>query len=382
MYNIYGTSSGQENYGSFKLEYNDPPLNFEPGSKMALLNLMTWNNIYNISAERGNNVIYILDKKLSSTQSYSGDRHYLNTEHADWAPIDDNHDTESLSITLRYTGIADLYEVLFKIILPDGQYSIEALDREIAIRLGVDITQSAGEEFTLVGNDDRKFWIEANETYNKVDFHYDSNRFDVIAAEAADPSKNLFRFLGIQDVINTSYQISIPSGATVNGVTRPQGAFTSLSFSLNKYYDSSYDPAITAYYTGDPQYSRIAPKVADVNNGMTSMNLRLRNGIINGGMESNHGGPSDILYSFNITSAPGYPQNDSPPNLVWLDITATNTPINELFFEYTDQNGTPLNHNMADESSFTLVVKGADEDLSAAISNLTAVINNISMGNK
>lgn len=382
MYNIYGTSSGQENYGSFKLEYSDPPLNFEPGSKMALLNLMTWNNIYNISAERGNNVIYILDKQLSSTQAYSGATHHLNTEHADWAPIDDKHDTDSVSIALRYTGIADLYEVLFKIILPDGQYSIEALDREIAIRLGVDITQAAGEEITLVGNDDRKFWIEANETYNKVDFHYDSNRFDVVAAEAADPSKNLFRFLGIQDVINTSYQISIPSGASVNGVTRPQGAFDSNLFSLNKYYDSSYNPATTAYYTGDSTYSRIAPKVADVNNGMTSMNLRLRNGIINGGMESNHGGPSDILYSFNITSAPGYPQNDSPPNLVWLDITATNTPINELFFEYTDQNGTPLNHNMADESSFTLVVKGADEDLSAAISNLTAVINNISMGNK
>lgn len=363
MYNIYGTSSGQENYGSFKLEYNDPPLNFEPGSKMALLNLMTWNNIYNISAERGNNVIYILDKQYPiSSASWT---------HDDYLPIDDAHDVDSVSIALDEISTGFPRPVLYKIVLPDGQYSIEALDREIAIRLGVDTTSTTNilaDELTLVAQEDRQFWLEANETYNKIDFHYDESRFDILYPTSGITVNSVLHFMGLQKIMTTT-----PVQYAYRSTTTENPAYFR-GYSLNTY--------INAQPGTGTQYSRLAPSIADVNNGMTSMNLRLRNGIINGGMESNHGGPSDILYSFNITSAPGYPQSDSPPNLVWLDITSTNTPINELFFEYTDQNGTPLNHNMADESSFTLVIKGPEEDLSVAISNLTAVINNISMGDK
>ena len=43
MYNIYATSSGKDNHGSFSLDYADPPIVFERGTKVALLNLMTWN---------------------------------------------------------------------------------------------------------------------------------------------------------------------------------------------------------------------------------------------------------------------------------------------------------------------------------------------------
>lgn len=362
MYNIYGTSSGQENYGSFKLEYSDPPLNFEPGSKMALLNLMTWNNIYNISAERGNNVIYILDKNTTITSS---------SQHDNYAPIDDSHDVDSVSIALSTASTGFSNPVLNKIVLPDGQYSIEALDREIAIRLGVDLTTNnsdVGNELTLMAQENRIFWLEANETYNKIDFHYDEDRFDILYPTSGITENSILHFMGLQKIMTTT-----PVQYAYRSTTTENPAYFR-GYSLNTY--------INAQPGTGTQYSRLAPSIADVNNGMTSMNLRLRNGVINGGMESNHGGPSDILYSFNITTAPGYPQNDSPPNLVWLDITATNTPINELFFEYTDQNGTPLNHNMADESSFTLVIKGPEEDLSAAVSNLTAVINNISMGDK
>ena len=123
MYNIYATSSGKANHGSFSLDYNDPPIVFERGTKVALLNLMTWNNIYNISAARKNNIFWV--RKITGSGTTNG-----------YVPIDSNHDTDSKKISLTGGGH------LLRIVLPDGQYSIEALDKEIAIRIGDDLVSN------------------------------------------------------------------------------------------------------------------------------------------------------------------------------------------------------------------------------------------------
>tara|TARA_Y100000361_G_C11141958_1_gene335660 strand:+ start:233 stop:1297 length:1065 start_codon:yes stop_codon:yes gene_type:complete len=354
MYNIYATSSGKDNHGSFKLDYVDPPIIFQRGTKLALLNLMTWNNIYNISAARKNNIFWV--RKITGSGTTNG-----------YEAIDSNHDTDSKKISLSGGGH------LLRIVLPDGQYSIEALDKEIAIRIGDDL--ESGSEVLLKEDSLRAFRLEANDTYNKVDFHYSSTDYDIVFPknDTEAPVKNsILNFLGLQDIAVASNETTLTHNSTGGaGSETGHGVWSGGS---RVYY------SLNAAVSGTN--SRIAPSIADVNNGLTNLNLRLRNGIINGGKESSHGGESDILYSFNITSSPGYPQNDAPPNLTWLEVKAVETPITELFFEYTDQNGTPLGTNMADESSFTIVVQPPEEDLGAAIATLTEVINNISMGNK
>ena len=45
--------------GTFTIDYNTNPLVFESGSKIALLNMLVWNNVNNISTKRRNNFIYI-----------------------------------------------------------------------------------------------------------------------------------------------------------------------------------------------------------------------------------------------------------------------------------------------------------------------------------
>jgi len=45
--------------GTFTVNYNTDPLLFEPGSKIALLNMLVWNSVNNISAKSQNNFIYI-----------------------------------------------------------------------------------------------------------------------------------------------------------------------------------------------------------------------------------------------------------------------------------------------------------------------------------
>ena len=283
MYNIYATSSGKANHGSFSLDYADPPIVFERGTKVALLNLMTWNNIYNISAARKNNIFWV--RKSNSISTPTG-----------YESIDSNHDQDSKRISLASPG-----GHLLRIVSPDGQYSIEALDKEIAIRIGDDL--DSGNEVLLQEDSARAFRLEANDTYNKVDFHYADSTYDIVFPKndpEAPVENSILNFLGLQDIAVASNETTLTHSSTGGaGSNTGHGVWSGGSrvyYSLNNFIN----------VTGTN--SRIAPSVADVNNGLTNINLRLRNGIINGGVEPNHGGQSDILYSFNITSSPGYPQ--------------------------------------------------------------------------
>ena len=60
MYNLYINTTEAENKGTFTIPYTHKPLYFEPGTKIAFNNGLVYNAINNISAARGNNVIYIL----------------------------------------------------------------------------------------------------------------------------------------------------------------------------------------------------------------------------------------------------------------------------------------------------------------------------------
>lgn len=360
MFNIYGSSKQaltDGNYGSFRLDFSQAPLYFTPGSKIALLNMMIYNSIYNISSYWGNNVFYFLGKTpFGKTDAQIG---------ADWEQIPNYSDSKYRKIV----GLTGKY--LYKITLPDGQYSFEALDFEIAKRLKWDLEldpTDSGEEHDLVlkNHKDRDFIIDVNETFNKLHFWYNKDDgYDILYPKSTDSdatltadqlnkNKNILNLMGIKGIVNDS---------TVKTLTFPEGTFDFYSYDNNN---------VGGFGMG--------LEVADVNNGITSLCLRIRGGLYSGGKESAHDGESDILYSFNITEPPSYPQTEQPPNLIWLDIQKTGTPITSLFCEFTDQLGNPLGRNMSEESSFTLCIKEPEEDLGVQIQKLASAIGNISGG--
>ena len=102
--------------------------------------------------------------------------------------------------------------------------------------------------------------------------------------------------------------------------------------------------------------SGLALTKADVNNGITSLNIRIMGGLFNGGYDSlSH--ESDILHSFNITASPGYPQDVSVNTLVFLDVLAVNRPINYLDFRITDQNGREIGTDITEDLSMVITIK-------------------------
>jgi len=108
--------------------------------------------------------------------------------------------------------------------------------------------------------------------------------------------------------------------------------------------------------TKNPNTSGLGIKKANVNNGITSFNIRILGGLYYGGYDS-QSHESDILHSFNMTSAPGYPQDVSPSNLIFLDVLAMNRPINYLDFRITDQNGTEIGSDITEDLSIVITIK-------------------------
>jgi len=121
--------------GTFTVNYNTDPLLFKAGSKIALLNMLVWNSVNNISAKRQNNFIYISVKTVANKGQLpsKGDEYPTNSGwyKAVATNIKDYNDYDDVRMRDDYEEGSDDYEI-FKIQLPDGQYDAETLDSEIA----------------------------------------------------------------------------------------------------------------------------------------------------------------------------------------------------------------------------------------------------------
>tara|TARA_B110001450_G_scaffold18870_1_gene17306 strand:- start:806 stop:1903 length:1098 start_codon:yes stop_codon:yes gene_type:complete len=361
MYNLYINTTASENKGSFTIPYTHRPLYFATGSKIAFNNALIYNSIYNISAVRGNNEIYILAGKHDGSDFEEQLPHISSSRATGHGSEVDGEWVGFFKTTRAQSGTgaslaskdvpsyADVFgqnvnggtHKLYKIVLPDGQYSIESLDEAIARRLGIDIdTTSASNIYNVVKDDERKFMLEAEPTYNKVrilsDAHISGTTktlvYDIVYPVSGDVDKSIMKFLGL-NYKNATDRLDTKSLIATNDY-----------YSFN---DTAEDNNGT---------STLAFLPADVNNGMTSVNIRIKGGLYNGGFDSNSH-ESDILHSFNLTAEPGYPQSIEPTNLVFLDITAVNTYIDRLKFAFTDQDGHELNTNMSENSSIVITIR-------------------------
>lgn len=338
MYNLYINTTGSENKGSFQVDYRNKPLNFAEGTKMAFNNMLMYNSINNISANLGNNVIYILAKPDNSNV-YSGS---LPEKDTTSSPDSEGfykatHTGQKDYPTFNDIFIKELHGAkIYKIVIPDGQYSIDALDETIALRLAVDI-DGTSRLHNIVDDDSRVFMITAEPTFGKVRFMIDNY------------SVNNPKFDIVFPTTNFNMDTSIAKFLGINNMTGTLGFDTEPITGVDDEFWYSYNNSAT-------DTSGLAFEKADVNNGITSLNIRIRGGIFNGGYDS-LSSESDILHSFNITAAPGYPQDVSPTNLVFLDVLAVNRTINYLDIRITDQNGREIGQDITEDLSMVITIK-------------------------
>ena len=130
MYNLYINTKHSVNKGSFKIDFRHSPLNFDPRTKIAFNNMLIFNSINNISANLGNNVIYIhasaangLDGNLpTKTGSADSELFFAVEQIGKDLPVYDDIRVREFA-TCEGTSNNDR---IYKITLPDGQYSIDA----------------------------------------------------------------------------------------------------------------------------------------------------------------------------------------------------------------------------------------------------------------
>jgi hypothetical protein len=341
MYNLYINTTGSSNKGTFKIDYRNKPLFFEEGTKIAFNNMLMYNSINNISANLGNNVIYILVEKYETNGDYDA---FLPVKKTGAVADSDGFFETSVPSLKDYPEFEGVYikefttKRIYKIILPDGQYSIDALDEAIALRMIVDIDPNT-RLHSIKDDDSRVLMITADPTYGKVKFMFDyytdngdlKQKFDIVfPVNNFDINSSIAKFLGVHTM------------AEKHNLQVIDGGITEQWYSYNK--------------SSAPDTSGLALEKADVNNGITSLNIRIRGGLFNGGYDSlSH--ESDTLHSFNITASPGYPQDISPNSLVFLDILGVNRPINYLDFRITDQNGREIGEDITEDLSMVITIK-------------------------
>lgn len=357
MYNLYINTTDSINKGTFEIPFTEKPLYFQRGTKMAFNNALVWNSVYNISSERRNNVIYVFvrsadDSAVGSFEANlpvktgSATNGFFNTQRPKTdgdveidVPSYDNVFVMEGSITENTSTIP---VKIYKMILENGQYSIDSLDEAIARRLGIDVDTSTTSNLPLlIEESERHFLISAEPTYNKVRILSDtvtagSTRVYDIIYPINDPvsiDKSIMHFLGLNKKADNSNLEQIIVSGTGDGVD-----YT--FFSFNKTAGKS----------------TLGFRIAEVNNGLTSVNIRIKGSIINGGYDSKSH-ESDILQSFQLTAPPGYPQSIEPSNLIYFDILSVDTYIDRLRFSFTDQDGVEIGTNMSENSSIVITIK-------------------------
>jgi hypothetical protein len=345
--------------GTFTVNYNTDPLLFERGSKIALLNMLVWNSVNNISVKRQNNFIYISVKtgankgQLPSKGSEEpvGSGWYKATA----TNIKNYNDYNDVWMRDDYEEGSDNYEI-FKIQLPDGQYDAETLDSEIAHRLQEDLENSATND---IDDDNRTFQILADYTFSKFKFLIErdtsgNNIYDILFPVVADDNTIYSGHKNIQ-FTNTNLNTNM---AKILGLNKKKDGIapTKKTFLVQKNDGTSYP---VEYYSYDASRgsddSGLAYLRADINNGINSFNLRIAGGLYDGGNDGSSG-MTDIIYSFNMTVDPSFSQDVSPRNLIWLDILKVDQPINQLTFKLTDQKGNDIGKDLTEGMNLVFAI--------------------------
>ena len=299
-YNLYITSKDAKNKGEWEVRYN-PPIEFPDRSKVALTQLAMYNSIYNISEHFPNNKFYL---------QAIGSANFL-------SPVQ--------SGTGEY--VIDSSNRLYTITIPNGQYSVEGFDEYIATQTG-DYDFSTG---SLLDYSNRKLVIDSNEATSKITFYYSSSKYDILFKVNDTTSKKLAYLLGLDMSLNGTSS----DKKTINGVQY---------WSLNLYKSNR---SIT---------STDALHIAEINNGITSVHLKILNNIIYGGRDAISDN-SDTVFSFTFTTAPSFLEVFKPAVPTFLRIVSTGYAIDKLKFQLTDQDNNPLGNNIIENTSFVLTVE-------------------------
>ena len=347
--------------GTFTVNYNTDPLLFEPGSKIALLNMLIWNNVNNISHKRKNNFIYIsvrtdaVKSQLptkSANESPAGSGWYK----AQATNTKNYNDYEDVWMRNDYQYDNKLYEI-FKIQLPDGQYDTDTLDSELAHRLTEDLQNSATND---IDDANRTFQIVADYTFSKFKFLIERNTsgeniYDILFPVLADDNTI---YSGHSDIQFTNTDLNTNMAKLLGLHKKKDGSTPTKRVFLVRAPNDTTTPI--EYYSYDQSRgnddSGLAYQRADINNGINSFNLRVSGGLYDGGNDGSTGA-TDIIYSFNMNVEPSFSQDVSPRNLIWLDILSVNQPINQLTFRLTDQKGNEIGKDLTEGMNIVFAVK-------------------------
>ena len=180
----------------------------------------------------------------------------------------------------------------------------------------------------------RKLVIDSNDATSRFTFYYTSTKYDILFKVNDTTSKKLAYLLGLDmSILGTA-----ADKKTINGVQY---------WSLNLYKSNR---SIT---------STDALQIAEINNGITSIHLKILNNLIYGGRDA-ISDRSDTVFSFTFTTAPSFLEVFKPAVPTFLNITATGYAIDKLVFQLTDQDNNPLGKNVIENTSFVLTVQEAE----------------------
>ena len=297
MYNIYISNSKSPTKGEFQVDFYNNPLYFEPFTKIGVQQMYMWNSINNISASFGNNFLYI--KTAAALNLWDGATN----------PFDNN---------MRETidGINNIYKLKFE----DGQYSVDALNIAIA-----KLTDSWNWVSNALGT--AKVRIFEDESTGKIGIDLQTAGCDVLFKKDDKQATTLAYLLG--------YRLDIVTGDATHS-------------SLTEYYS-------VAKYRSNSSKGELGPQLAQINNGVSEIHLKLTNNIVFAGYD-NLSGNTDTIFSFTFSNPVGLLESFVPNNITWFNVTATNISIDRLKFKFTDQNGRDLGNNVIDNCNIVLVV--------------------------
>jgi len=331
--------------GTFTVNYNTDPLLFQRGSKIALLNMLVWNSVNNISVKRQNNFIYI-SVKTGANKGQLPSKGQEEPVGSGWykavaTNIKNYNSYDDVWMRTDYEEGSDAYEI-FKIQLSNGQYDAQTLDSEIAHWLQEDLENSATND---IDDDNQTFQILADYTFSKFKFLIERdtngvNIYDILFPVVADDNTI---YSGHKNIKFTNTNLNTNMAKILGLNKKKDGTSPTKKVFLVQKNDGT--STTVEYYSYDKTRgnddSGLAYQRADINNGINSFKLRIAGGLYDGGNDGSSG-TTDIIYSFNMTVDPSFSQDVSPRNLIWLDILKVDQPINQLTFKLTDQRGNEI----------------------------------------
>lgn len=288
----------------YKMTLNfSPPQVFPNGSEIGLVSLNIYNAVYNISdRDPSNNELFILCTDVTA------------------AGLGAETSTDT-RLEIFDNEVAGTDQRLYKIIITNGVYEAENLDFYVASLIG-DVQNGKLKDYAS-----RKCVISPDYSSGKFKIEFPNQYYDLVFRENYITSTNLAFLMGC-DVSNAP----IVNALNISEYQYP-------------FQNSEYNANVEVNFWGLKKYKSVeniddplALQIAQINNGISSFNLRLSGNMIDGGITT-YLDQSDIIYSFLYTRPPSYMERFTPSTIIKFPIIQTNTPIRSLSLELVDQNG-------------------------------------------